>query len=81
MSKRTANLIGWGLIAAVAAICFALNQLRAQYIYFNWFIIFTIAASAILVLAVVYLAKQIKNNEGIASDPNQDPDSIGSEKG
>ena len=81
MSNRTATLIGWGLIAAVAAICFVLNQLRAQYIYFNWFIIFTIVASTILVLAHVYLAKRTNNNEDAAGDPNQNPDSIGSERG
>lgn len=81
MSKRTANLIGWGLIAAVAAICFALNQLRAQYIYYNGFIIFTFVASAILVLAHLHLTRRTNNNEGAADDPNQDPDSTGSERG
>ena len=37
MSSTAKKIVGWGLIAAIAAICFALNELRAQFLYFNWF--------------------------------------------
>lgn len=72
MSRRTANLIGWGLIAAVTAICFGLNALRAQYIYFNWFIIFTLVASAVLVLTHLYLARRVDDR----ADADQSSDSL-----
>ncbi len=62
MSTRTANLIGWALIAAVTAICFVLNAMRIQYIYFNWFVIFTLVASACLVAAQIYLARRTNDS-------------------
>tara|TARA_Y100001960_G_C14497539_1_gene739881 strand:+ start:667 stop:882 length:216 start_codon:yes stop_codon:yes gene_type:complete len=68
MSTRTANLAGWGLIASIAAICFVLNQLRAQYLYFNWFVIFAIAASAVMVCALWFLERRTVSNE---TDPNE----------
>ena len=63
MSSTTKKLVGWGLIAVIVAICFALNQLRAQFLYFNWFVIFTVIASAVLVVALWLLEKHTRNGE------------------
>jgi hypothetical protein len=62
MRTRTANLIGWALIAVVTGICFVLNAMRIQYIYFNWFIIFTLVASAFLVAVQIYLARRASDS-------------------
>ena len=63
MSSAGKKIVGWGLIAAIAAICFGLNELRAQYIYFNWFVIFTLIASAILVVTLLLLEHRAGNDE------------------
>lgn len=63
MSSARKKIVGWGLIAAIAAICFGLNEQRAQYIYFNWFVIFTLVASAILVVTLLLLEHRAKNDE------------------
>lgn len=62
MRTRTANLIGWALIAVVTGICFVLNAMRIQYIYFNWFIIFTLVVSAFLVAVQIYLARRASDS-------------------
>jgi Kef-type K+ transport system membrane component KefB len=69
MTRRTANLIGWALIAVVTAVCFGLDAMRAQYIYFNGFVIFTLVASTVLVVANVYLAKRADNQTEQEQEP------------
>lgn len=63
--------MGWGLIAAIAAICFGLDELRAQYIYFNLFVVFTLVASAILVVTLLLLEQRGENDE---TDPSGNAD-------
>ena len=63
MSSGRKKIVGWGLIAAIAAICFGLNELRAQYIFFNWFVVFTLVASAILVVTLLLLEHRNGNDE------------------
>ena len=63
MSKLTARLVGWGLIAAIAVVCFGLNQLRAQYLYFNWFVIFTFVASTLLVVALWFIKRRTRDSD------------------
>ncbi len=63
MSSTTKKIVGWGLIAAIAGICFGLNQLRAQFLYFNWFVIFTLIASSVLVSTFWFLEKRTGNDE------------------
>ena len=63
MSSAGKKIVGWGLIAAIAAICFGLNELRVQYIYFNWFVIFTLIASAVMVVTLLLLEHRIGNGE------------------
>lgn len=62
MPDAAKKIVGWGLIAAIAAICFVLNELRAQYIYFNWFVIFTLIASTVLVVALLLLERRTGND-------------------
>lgn len=62
MSGAGKKIVGWGLIAAIAAICFGLNELRAQYIYFNWFVIFTLVASTVLVVTLLLLERRAGND-------------------
>ena len=63
MSSTAKKIVGWGLIAAIAAICFALNELRAQFLYFNWFVIFTLIASAVLVSTMWVLERRTRIDE------------------
>lgn len=63
MSSTAKKIVGWGLIAAIAAICFALNELRAQFLYFNWFVIFTLIASAVLVSTMWILERRTRIDE------------------
>ena len=63
MSGAGKKIVGWGLIAAIAAICFGLNELRAQYIYFNWFVVFTLIASTILVVTLLLLERPAGDDE------------------
>lgn len=63
MSRQVATIVGWALIAVVAAICFLLDHLRAQYLYFNWFVIFTLVASAVLVATLWFLEHRIRSGE------------------
>ena len=63
MSSTAKKIVGWGLIAAIAAICFALNELRAQFLYFNWFVIFTLIASAVLVSIMWVLERRTRIDE------------------
>ena len=63
MSSAGKKIVGWGLIAAIAAVCFGLNELCAQYLYFNRFVIFTLIASAILVVTLLLLERRTGNDE------------------
>jgi len=71
MTGKKANVFGWALIAAIAAVCFVLNAMRAQYIYYNGFIIFTLVAAAVLVLAHVYLARKVQSDPELPHDSGQ----------
>ena len=70
MSRHSATIVGWVLIAGVAAICFLLDHLRAQYLYFNWFVIFTLVASAVLVGSLWFMEHRSRRDEPRHDEPD-----------
>lgn len=58
MTRRSAHLIGWTLIAAVTGLLFVLDQFRMLLSYFNWFMAILLALSVLLVAATLFLARR-----------------------
>lgn len=58
MTRRSAHLIGWTLIAAVTGLLFVLDHFRMLLSYFNWFMAILLTLSVLLVGAALFLARR-----------------------
>ncbi len=64
MTRRSAHLIGWTLIAAVTGLLFVLDHFRMLLSYFNWFMAILLTLSVLLVGAALFLARRGADAEG-----------------
>lgn len=69
MTRRSAHLVGWTLIAAVTGLLFVLDHFRMLHSYFNWFMAIVLTVSVLLVGATVFLARRGADAGGEAGHP------------
>ncbi len=74
MTRRSAHLIGWTLIAAVTGLPFVLDHFRMLLWYFNWFMAILLTLSVLLVGAALFLARRGADAGGTGAEhpPSKD---------